>query len=93
MTKQSIKLKEFKIGDKVVCIDDNIDDYAIFVCGEEIKLKKFKTYTVNELYDDKYSTVVLENNTTYAYSSYRFVLLKEYRKQKLKEICSKPEIK
>jgi len=83
----------FKVGDRVVCINDWVDDYSVFIHGEEVKLKKFKIYIICSFSDGKYSTVLLENHINYSYSSDRFILLKEYRKQKLKKICSKKEIR
>jgi len=78
----------FKVGDKVVCIDDNP------TYGSNSYYDKTNFLKINNIYlIDKYSSnleliKIFEYNIWY--DEKRFILLKEQRKQKLKElICLK----
>lgn len=74
--------------DKVICIDFSHLD-------ESIKLLPHTIYTVklNSGYKTYHSVPLLYTNYDYEYNSNRFILLKEYRKQKLNQICSNQETK
>ena len=65
----------FKIGDRVVCVNDNYYDDI---------LKKDKIYIIDNLNSDG-SMVSLYNLNDYFFAR-RFILLKEYRKEKLEKI-------
>ena len=69
----------FKVGDKVVCIDD--ENYY--------ELILYKTYTIKI---KMLNSVVLEEFNDLIYNN-RFILLTEYRKQKIKKICLRLEIR
>ena len=87
----------FKVGDKVVCIDVkkyNNNNY-------NVNLIKYNIYTINidfSVFDRSSfgrSRVEIKECCNETFYSERFILLKEYRKQKLKqiELCSTQEIK
>ena len=69
-------LEHFKDGDKVVCIDND---------GIEDELKTNSIYNVVRFNREVHCI------SPFSYHPYRFISLKEYRKEKLKEIeeCSK----
>lgn len=80
----------FKIGYKVICVDDTYSKL----------LKKEQTYTVTGVIDasktkGKYITLrVLNEDKRYRFGSKRFILdLVGTRKEKLKNLCYKQEIK
>lgn len=75
----------FKVGDKVVCI--NVDETAY-----KIPLILHDTYVIIEIFS-QYGVVIIVNNKRCAVSIGRFKLLSDFRKQKLKKICSKLETK
>ena len=70
----------FKIGDKIVCMDNGMASLLVL----------HKTYEIY-WYDEKTKMVrIIDNfNRLGDYSDMRFILLTEYRKQKLEKICSK----
>lgn len=73
----------FKVGDTVKLIKS----YSI-----PYKLKQNKSYIVEKL-SLGFIQILNENNELYYYSENYFVLnIKQIRKQKLKNICSKSEI-
>ena len=72
----------FKNGDKVICI--NPYDYKHITYGE---LELYKTYNI--LLDVHNDEVRLVERPGYIYVTKRFVLLTEFRKRKIKKICSK----
>ena len=84
----------FKVGDKIVCI--NTGEIAVNVPGfgrlRKARIKNIKEnqiYTVgNENAGNRDLSLVEIGYDTY-YSWERFVSLLEYRKLKLKKICSK----
>ena len=69
----------FKIGEKVVCIDNS---------GERDRLELYHIYTIKKQYWDEYTgqyvTSVIENDIKWL--SDRFITLKKYRKEKLKKL-------
>jgi len=77
----------FKPGDKVVCINDKYfyNDKSI------IEMIKYNIYTINRIAEISGSNTdrVVLYECKRMYFSHRFISLKEYRKQKLLEICSK----
>lgn len=76
----------FKVGDKVICI--KTDKYRKIIPFVTIlKISNLSQYS--NVYFEKISNIVVEN---FAYNSYDFMLLSEYRKQKLNNLCSKSEI-
>jgi hypothetical protein len=79
----------FKVGDKVVYIDDKIILEGESIIIPVIGLILNKIYIVKEL---KYNLIIVEgiNNVL---SPHRFISLPEYRKLKIKKICTKLEIK
>jgi len=83
----------FKVGDRIVCININGNS------GNETKIRYLsigKTYVVlksGTVYD---MTCVTDDRGTDIFSyfySRRFLLLKEYRKQKIQRLCLKWVIK
>ena len=77
----------FKIGDKVVIIDD-FDFY------HKYNIFKDKIYEIENVYyeSNNISFIVfknLDNIHINQINYHKFINLKEYRKQKLKNICSK----
>ena len=77
----------FRIGDKVVCI--NIDD--LIYSG--VKLTLYKIYNVVNT-NETVNTVSIKDDNDNIKGLYqsRFISLKEYRKQKINEICLEQEI-
>jgi hypothetical protein len=75
----------FKVGDKVNCIDN-----YWYSNDNNFYIDTNKTYTVS--YISK-STMKLRELKDYQYLCDRFILLKDYRKQKLEKLCLKLEIK
>jgi predicted component of type VI protein secretion system len=70
----------FKVGDKVICIDnDNYDELVLY-----------KTYTIKVKFDQ---TVQLKEFNASLIYIFRFKLLSDFRKQKIKRICSRLETK
>lgn len=70
------------IGDKLVCVDDDFQQYTY-------KLEKYKYYTLKEVvYDFKtdYTRYFLIEEAPYRFSPDRFIPLKRYRKEKLQKI-------
>ena len=74
----------FKIGDKIICIEDSDVRF----------LELNNIYTILDI-DIIYAVVYIknENNFITDYNIERFISLKEYRKQKLQKICSNQVIK
>jgi len=77
----------FKVGDKVVCINDG-DLYKELKINKIYIIKRIDKSEVSFISD----TFLLENMSS-SYYSYRFKLLFDFRKQKIKKICSKLVIK
>ena len=75
----------FKVGDVVVCIDN----------GDNVGITLYKKYTIAEVHiilDNSCWVSVISNfNRLDSYFAYRFINLSEYRKNKIKKICSKLE--
>lgn len=70
----------FKVGDKVVYInDDELRKRKYQV------IKKFETYTITRVGS---RTVVLREAPRYNFAHERFVSVIDFRKQKLDKICS-----
>ena len=70
----------FKVGDKVVCInDDELRDRKFRV------ISKFETYTIERIGS---RTIKLCNMPPCLFSNERFVSVVDFRKQKLNKICS-----
>jgi len=81
----------WKIGDKIVCIDDSF-------------ITKMDGYSDSYLTNGKMYEIILspindaiiyidnDEGTTKVYSTKRFISLLDYRRKKLKMICSKMEI-
>jgi len=66
----------FKVGDKVVCIDNLRNEQTLSVG---------KIYTIDGS-SEKYGSVFVRIGFQ-TYYQHRFIHLKEYRKQKLNKIC------
>ena len=79
----------FKPGDRVICIDINelgFDNGLLLELG--------KLYIVEVVYPPSLVNHKIKlNGIFFAYFSKRFILLKEYRKQKLNKICLSQERK
>ena len=85
----------FKIGDKVVCINDKGVNKTDNPFSSNLKLEVIKndTYTIKSIYTT-YDTCRVElYELMELYYADRFISLKEYRKQKLNRLCSSQEIK
>ena len=78
----------FKVGDRVVCINDNFTGIV-----DNVKLLKYKTYIINDISKSKKWKLVGLNGSDSFYEISRFIKLNDYRKQKINKICSKLEIK
>ena len=72
------RVPKFKIGDKVVCIDTS---YGKNVTIGKIYEVGYATYNFLNIYNDL--------NKYMAYRTNCFLLLKDYRRSKLKEILSR----
>jgi len=80
----------FKIGDKVICIDNFLTKGLSYNKTYEV-LNVIKVESA--LGDDLLIKVINDKNNHNHYSSKRFKLdIKQKRKEKLKEICLKSEI-
>ena len=78
----------FKVGDKIVCVDP-----AFSGTQKNNTLTNHKVYTVTRGPDYvNLIHIVNDNNSEDRYFSERFMLFTEYRKLKIKKICSKLEI-
>ncbi len=80
----------FKVGDKVVCIDDSVVKGTLI----PIHLTLYKTYTVlkyNDFYlhRDDCIHIIDDNHQNKIYFSNKFISLTEYRRLKLEKICSR----
>jgi len=83
-----------EIGDKVVCIHGNkMDTINNELIYSNIKVIEKNIYTVELIDETFYSCRIKLYGIRDFYYSDRFVSLKYYRKQKLKQICSNREIK
>jgi len=69
----------FKVGDKVVCI--NIENLE----PKFSTLEYHHIYTV-DFYDGKYTKYVYLHGLRGIYSQYRFILLSEFRREKIKSL-------
>lgn len=74
----------FKQGDIIVCIEPE---------GAELitKNKQYKVISLGKEFDN--IVVIADDGYWGEYWEFRFISLQEYRKNKLKKICSKKEIK
>jgi hypothetical protein len=63
----------FKIGDKVVCVNNNLTNYLIL----------YKIYCVIHV---EFNSVRLEGLENHNFFANRFILLSENRKQKIKSL-------
>ena len=78
----------FRVGDKVVCIN-NMDSSVIVNKTYPMKdLCIGKIYTVSGVVNDMMNFFIVDGESL-SYFSYRFIHLKEYRKKKLNKICLK----
>jgi hypothetical protein len=94
----------FKTGDKIVCIN-NLDSYYPFTIGKEYTVinssNVFDTVYILSDNNIKYNINIfrfksaneIRKQKDYQYLCDRFILLKDYRKQKLEKLCLKLEIK
>jgi len=85
----------FKIGDKVVCINDkgvNKTDNP-FSFNKKLEVIKYNNYTIKSIDTTYYTCRVGLYELIEFYYADRFILLKDYRKQKLIKLCSSQEIK
>lgn len=76
----------FKVGDKVVCIDDSPSPMNPKL------LHKYEIYNVDRILSE-YAISILLDGQKYALNNKRFISLLDYRKNKIHRICSKSEIK
>jgi hypothetical protein len=80
----------FKVGDKVVCIDDSpihsVDKLLVHSC-----LTLNKTYEVKDIVDGRYLYLSNDCGATRTYAFSRFRPLTECRQEKIKKICSNLE--
>jgi hypothetical protein len=80
----------FKKGDMIVCIDNN-ENYKSYNPNIKIKLTAGKSYTViGSMHFSDGDAVIIKNNMNEitGYNDYRFISLKELRKQKLNKISN-----
>jgi hypothetical protein len=75
-------MNNFKIGDKVVFINNNATLINLISITIDFNLILGKTYTVTDILFNKIDV----NNRRYFIYSERFILLSEYRKRKLNKI-------
>lgn len=81
----------FKVGDMVVCID-NDPNYGYDIYKNEIKnLTKHKVYEIIDYPVDfkHYITVIDDLNKKLSCNSGRFILLSDFRKIKINKVCSR----
>jgi len=76
-------------GDRVVCIDNSSASDMFEPC---MNIKKHTAYTISSNHNFFDSQAVRLFDVQGAFRPNRFMLLKDYRKLKLKKICSKQEI-
>lgn len=72
-------MQNFKIGDKIVCIDDNKSS-SILIKGD--------TYIVRDFLEEENIKYVKLENTQFQFYASRFSNIKEIRKQKLDKLNS-----
>ena len=78
----------FKVGDKIVCIDDSK------ICGaDNIKLTKLKVYDALEpsgcIESDLTQVYIIEDSgEKYGFYNKRFILLAEFRDKRINEILN-----
>jgi len=73
----------FKVGDKIVCIDDSK------ICGvDNVKLTKLKVYDVLEPYEGDLVYIIEDSGEKYGFYSKRFILLAEFRDKRINEILN-----
>lgn len=72
-------MNSFKIGDKVVCIDD--ENFKV-----NLKLIKYKVYIVTDINNISNNINIVVNNENFGYDPKRFVTLKEFRNMKMNKI-------
>lgn len=85
----------FKPGDRVVCINDRpIDQIAgVIFSDNQIEVVRYQTYTIRFVSDDADNCRVELYGIYSKYYAVRFISSKDYRKQKLTQICLNQEIK
>jgi len=81
----------FKPGEKIVCINNEKD-------FKNVGVTLYKKYEVIEYLGPKLNSdymvhIINDRNESQSYQVFRFVLLTDYRKQKIEKICSKLEKK
>jgi hypothetical protein len=81
----------FEVGDKIVCINNGLEDYIF--ADKSYCLTMYKTYTVILKKSDTTISIMNDQNLQQPFSIYRFKLLSDFRKQKIEKICSKLGIK
>jgi hypothetical protein len=79
----------FKIGDKVVCINSKNIIYWEGDIELLIKNKVYKIIYVTSYYEKGKYAISLDGCRYYRWNPDRFILINDYRKQKLKKLCSK----
>ena len=81
----------FKVGDRVICIDNNPLDGNWYSLDKSHCLTLYKEYTVI-LKNNTTISIMNDQNLQQPFANKRFISLLEYRKLKIEKICSKLEI-
>jgi hypothetical protein len=72
----------FKIGDKVICINDELKGYQ-----GNFEIVKLKEYTIKKIVGEKTTECILFfNGVNNSYFSSRFLTIPEFRKMKINKI-------
>jgi hypothetical protein len=79
----------FEVGDKIVCINNST--FGGQLLDKSYCLTLYKTYIIVLKKSNKTISIMNDQNLQQPFSNERFISLIEYRKQKLKKICSKLE--
>jgi len=79
----------FKVGDKVVCINNGLVE-GVYT-DKSYCLTMYKTYIVVLEKSDTTISIMNDQNLQQPFSNNRFKLLSDFRKQKIEKICSKLE--
>jgi len=88
----------FKVGDKVICVNTQLNEESKYksilsINGKITTLTIGKQYTVRPEKSNRYETVVIDDvGNIESFYNYRFVSIPEYRKLKIEKICLKLEI-
>lgn len=72
----------YKVGEQIVCLNNTEHKHD---------LQLYKSYIITQIIGN--NGLVQLNHNNCVYGMFRFISLVEYRKQKIKKICSKLEIK